>query len=81
MALAAPPSQGTATGRPTGDRNGLSKGLIPLRACLLQGGAFHLSDLLHTKSIISCCPYGLRPHPIPIAGAAATISLNVAVGA
>lgn len=49
------------------------KGADPLRACL-QGGAFHPSDLLHTESV-TCCPHGLRPHPIPI-----TSCLNVAVG-
>lgn len=57
------------------------KGADPPRSCLLQGGAFHLSDLLHTKSVISCCPHGLHPCPIPIPGVAATSCLNVAVGA
>lgn len=57
------------------------KGADPLRACLLQDGAFYLSDLLHTTSVISCCPHGLHPCPIPITGVAATSCLNVAVGA
>lgn len=57
------------------------KGADPLRACLLHGGASHLSDLLHTKSGTSSCPHGLHPCPVPITGVAATSCLSVAVGA
>lgn len=57
------------------------KGADPLRACLLQGGPSHLSDLLHIKSVTSSCPHGLHLHPIPITGVAATSCLNMAGGA